>query len=512
MTTQTQETLRDQEEALRLDEVQEALAEGEPEAALAALDAPPPLKSAEAELARARCHVLIAEDYAQVLDALRRAGEAGASASEVLARYEPLTAMRLPTGPRVRLLSWLSERVDDPELAVSLAKLQVRRQDHAGAEAAARRVLTLDRDHVEGWRMLLVAVMGSPRPERGLEVVREALRTTKVNPRFPVLKALLAGLDPQDAQALATEMSETWNDRSATALIGAGGTVKGLWLKAGGAYSAALRGETDQALERARAHLAAREEAGQTPSVMDVSLPDVLPLVPGPEAQGRPLLKDDGSEVLRSGPSRSGVTMLVFTNLVHDAIYPVQVVDAFAAAAGAATLVLRDYSYRLFIGGVPSMAPDRAGTVMALRNELMALRTKRLLVVGVSSGACSAITYGRELNAARILGLGAPSSVGRFMRGEDRRARMLIAKLARSFPPTELDVATKLEEVGGDAPVELYYGDRNEADTGHAEELSEIPGTTLRPIEGLIHHQVLPEMILQGAFQRWLEDPSRTDM
>ena len=494
----------------RLARAHEALAEGEPESALQILQAEPRPAGPEADLARARCHTLIAEDFDAALSALIRAGEAGADPEAVHAAYAPLVTAPLSRRLHARLLDWLAERLEDPDLWVALSRLQLRRGLAEKAEDSARRAIALDPAHEAAWRTLFVVVMGSDQPERGADIVREALRSCPTNPRFPAVKALFAGLDRAETDILVAEISSTWPGSNIAALTGRPQAGKPPPPEAMGAYRAALEGDRAEARARAAQHLATR--TGEIATAQDETILDVLDAVPGPGSRTRPLIVDDGAEVLRSEPSESGVTLLFFTNLAHQSTYQAEVIDAFAAAQGAATMILRDYSYRLFIGGVGSLADTRAGTLDALVDALHALNTRQLLVAGVSSGGFSAPSYGRELGCERVLGLSISSTIGRFLRGDDRRARMLIAKLARSFPPEELDLTLKLPTIGNHAPLELYYGDRNVVDQAHSEDLAGFPGVTLRPVAGLARHQVLPSLILDGAFQRWLADPARDDM
>jgi hypothetical protein len=494
-----------------LAQVREALAEGEPEEALDLLDAgAAPLGGIEAELLRARAHMLMADDFGEALDALRRAGEAGAEADTIRALYEPLLNVRLPYAEHAALLEWLVPLQDDPDLAIYLARLHLRAEEIAAAETAARRALDIAPGYAAGLRTMFVVMMSSDEPGRAADVVREALRVRSTDPRFPALKALLSGMEREDAELLVAEMAARWPGRRAAALLGRPQGGQPVRPEANGAYHAAIQGDLQDALARAEAHLETRR--GKVLTEQETRIREVLPLIPGPDTRDRPLIVDDGAEVLRSGPSRSGVTVLVFSNLAHQTIYQAEVIDAFAAAAGAATMVLRDYSYRLFIGGVGSLASDRAGTLKALERELIAMGTEQLIVLGVSSGGFSGASYACELGAERVIGLSISSNIDRFLRGDDRRARMLIQKLARSFPPEELDLTLKLPHLPYRTPIELYYGEGNLVDRAHSEDMAGMEGVTLRPVPGLERHQVLPSMILDGSFQAWLEDPARDDL
>lgn len=502
--TETSETdaIAKARESLAADTVPGALA------ALAALDGAPASVSAqpEAEMLRARAQMHVAEPE-DVLRSLMRAAEAGAPPAELRALYDRLLARDEPLDakPHAHFLSWLIERVDDAELAMSLVRLQVARRRPGRAGVAARRALDLDPTRPLAYRMAYVAALRSEDPSAAIDYVRAALERSEGDPRFPSLKSTMMGLPSEEAQELMAELSARW-----PASLASGARTGDLQtedvgpaLLAQKAYLRALEGDRDEAMRLAAE---ARAEAGDRPlAVREQVMEEVIRAIPGPEAQRRPLVVDEGREVTRSGPSETGVTLLVLTNLTHRANYDHVVLDAFASAAGAAAIYLRDFSYRLFIGGVAELGPDRAATMAALREELVALGTQRLVVMGTSAGAYSAPSYGRELGAAHVLGLGTPTTIGRFLSGGDTRVKTLIRKLKANFPPEDLDLREVLPRIGGTAPVELWYGAERSVDADHAGDLQGMEGISLHPLAGHADHQILPKLIANGMFQRWLE-------
>ncbi|TFL17088.1 tetratricopeptide repeat protein [Jannaschia formosa] len=460
--------------------------------------------SPEGLLLRARAEALMGAS-GRALDALRRAGEAGADPQAVDAVYEGLDPKDLPPGPELALLEWLAPQVERFAPVLRHARLLVRARRFGEAEEVARRATALNPSSPLAHRLVYVSVLRSDRPERAVDAVRAALDSPTKDPGYPALKMTLAGMEVEDRVALTEAVGKRWPNALGSAGRGGDLTMAGEGAKGSKeqrAYGLALDGHTEEAM--ALAQEVEAENVGRHASVRKELASSVIARVPGPDARQRPLVEDDGSEVIRSAPSQTGVTLLGFTDLAHQLGYPVRFVDAFCAATGAASLFLRDHSYRLFIGGVGSLAPDRAGTIEALRHELVALNTERLIVVGQSSGF-SALNYGRELGAAAIYGLSIPSSIDRFLTGPDSRARALIGKLRRSFPPEDLDLRIMLSALPSRAPIELHYGADRDTDRGHAEDLEGLEGVTLHPMEGHNAHQVMPQLIADGRFQRWLE-------
>lgn len=505
----TAETIKpdDDSDAALLAEVRAFLDEREGESALMALDAVPDrTASPEAELLRAEAQIQLAEDFDDVLITLERAANADADPVRLAVLYRRIRLADINLRRQANVLGWLVARLEDTELAISLARLQLRRDQPGRAEAAANRALEIDPGLPEAHRMLYVAILRTDTPRRAVDAIREALVVSRHNPRFPVMMSTLAGLETHEADALRTEMIDHWPEslgrhlRTGDPDIAAGTVFRP---EANGVYRMALRGDLDGALTRAEAMVESKQGRGL--SAQDEVMAQVLRRLPGPDAQRRPLIEDTNAEVIASGPSLTGVTLLCFTDLTHRLNYDFEVLDAFAARTGAATLFVRDHSFRLFIGGVGSLGPDRAATLEALRDRLIGLGTERLLVLGLSSGGFSALSYGRELGAAEILGASVSTSIGRFLSGKDRRARMLISRLNRSFPPEELDLNAVLPTLDPGTPIHLYYGAENTTDRGHAEDLRDLPNVTLHPMPGHARHQVLPSLISTGVFERFLE-------
>ncbi len=490
-----------------LAQAREFLEEREGESALELLnDEPDRTCGPEAELVRAEAQIQMAEDFDEVLETLERAARVKAEPAKVAELYRRIRMADINLMKQSFLLSWIVDNLDDTELAVSLAKLQMRRGQPGRAEVAANRALEIDPGMPEAHRALYIAILSSDTPERAIGAIREALVVSRRNPRYPALMSTLAGMEPAEADALKVELTDHWPDSLGRQLRAGDLDIemgKEFKPESEGVYRMALEGDLQGALAKAEAMIEAKQ--GMNLSAKDLTMLDLVKQLPAPDERKRSLVVDEYAEVTVSEPSQNGVTVLFFSDLTHRLNYDFELIDAFAAVEGAATMFVRDHSFRLFIGGIASLAPDRDGTIAAIREQLIALNTERLLVVGLSSGGFSALSYGRELGAKHILGLSVASSIGRFLRGEDRRARMLIARLNRSFKPEELDLNAVLPTIENEAPIDLYFGADNETDKGHSGDLAGLAGVTLHPIKGHTRHQVLPELIRDGTFQAFLK-------
>ncbi|GGL78939.1 hypothetical protein GCM10011392_36780 [Wenxinia marina] len=463
----------------------------------------------ELEILRARAEIALAEPDA-ALRSLTLAGAAGAEVAEVRALYADLRAGGglLEADAHARFLTWLMEVAPEADLGMQLVRIQVSRGRPGKAGEAARIVLSLDPSRSVAYRYAYVAALRADQPEEAIEFIRGAIDNAPEDPRFPNLRSTMMGLEPAQARDLMAGLNARWPDSlSAGSKTGdLDAEDSGPALIARRAYLAAIEGETEEALALA---VEARDEAearGQALAAREEVMEDVIRALPGPAARRRPLLQDRGAEVTMSGPSLTGVTLLGLTNLAHRMNFDHEIIDAVAAATGAATILLRDYTYRLFIGGVAELGPDRASTIAALREKLAELKTERLIVVGTSAGAYSAVSYGRELGAAETHGLGTPTSIGRFLTGGDTRVKALIRKLSRSFPPEDLDLREVLPRIGGPAtPIHLWFAANRATDRDHARDLAGLPGVELHPLEGQSEHQLLPRVIADGRLRDWLE-------
>jgi hypothetical protein len=183
-----------------------------------------------------------------------------------------------------------------------------------------------------------------------------------------------------------------------------------------------------------------------------------------------------------------------------------ETIDAFCAASGAASICLRDESKMIFLMGIGSIGHDRASTIAVLRKKIEEIGTRQLIVFGSSGGSYSAVTYGVELGATRIICLGAQTSIHHFLEaGGDPRARMMIQRIKDQFDPSLLDLRRLWQTLPHPPHLDLYYGELNQNDAKHAHHLDKLENVALHPLVGVKSHNVILFMVRMGMLPKLFE-------
>ena len=229
--------------------------------------------------------------------------------------------------------------------------------------------------------------------------------------------------------------------------------------------------------------------------------------MPPASALQRPLITDDGSDVIVSPSGVTGTTVLVFTGLNDRTMVPIEYVDRFCAAAGHSAIYLRDSGRTVYVNGVPSLAQDLDGTLAALQDLLRSRQTSRLLCPGSSAGGFGAIRYGLRLEAERALCASSPTTgnIDFLTASGESGRRIPIRRRVERFPPQTLDFRQDLLAAGQRCRLDLWYGADYAPDVAHASHLEGYPGVHLHPIEGLGSHQSFASLVALGALQEFLE-------
>lgn len=210
-------------------------------------------------------------------------------------------------------------------------------------------------------------------------------------------------------------------------------------------------------------------------------------LVPDDDALLRPLVKDDGEEIIAALMEAPAPLALVFTGLADQASMPLFIFDRCLAALGVSVLYLRDKQRYGFLRGIRSLDASRDGTIERLREKIAEIAPTRLLAIGASFGGHAAVSYGAELGADAIVGFSAAiNATPEFLAG-DGRGRVFARKIS-VIPPDLLDVRNALAGAARPIPVHLAYGSDHWQDVRQAEHLASVEGVVLHPLEGLKGH------------------------
>lgn len=332
------------------------------------------------------------------------------------------------------------------------------------------------------------------------QVIQRCVEACDTCPPLPELKLVLAELAPDVQRDLSDRLTGKWPELAARLMGGEAALDLG---RAQGrphehALVLALSGRHDEARRLLEA------QGGEDPAWADTAT--LLDAMPPDGALRRPLIVDDGADVILSPPGVTGTTVLVFTGLNGRAMVPIDYVDRLCAAAGHAAIYLRDPRRTFYLGGVPSLSADLEGTITAVRGLLQGLQTTRLLCLGSSAGGFGAIRFGLRLGADKVLCASTPTTGNTdfLATAGESRARLLTHRMLSRFPQQALDLRAELQAMGHRCRVDLWFGADCPMDVAHASHLAGYPGVHLRPIEGLDRHESFASIVARGGWREFL--------
>lgn len=218
----------------------------------------------------------------------------------------------------------------------------------------------------------------------------------------------------------------------------------------------------------------------------------------------RPLVEVDPERDVLISPRAPGDRLaVVFTGLMDRTALPLETLDAYLSAAGITAVYLRDFNRLLFCNGVQSMGGDFSSGVAGLRRVIDRIGgIGHVTTIGNSAGGTGALNFGLALPADRVLCFSTPTTIGQPFLDDinDRRGRLVLARLNKLVPQHLLDPRARLEAQSDPVRVDLVYGQNHPLDRPHAERLRGLPGVRLYGLGGSDRHASLTDVILRGAF------------
>jgi hypothetical protein len=165
---------------------------------------------------------------------------------------------------------------------------------------------------------------------------------------------------------------------------------------------------------------------------------------------------------------------------------------------------LSDPRRMLLMGGLPSFG-DYDQSIAGLQRLFRDWGVERIYCLGSSAGGFSAISYGLDLGARRIMTFAAPTTLAGSVADEDGRARVIMKRI-RTATTRELDMRAAIGRaaIGGrQSPPEIinYYGAEMPQDRAHALHLQGLANVSLRPLEGASTHAVVTFMMERGTYE-----------
>lgn len=334
-----------------------------------------------------------------------------------------------------------------------------------------------------------------------LAAVRSLLHEGKKAPSLANLPDLLLQLCAKEREEIVCEVVQKWPSIAGPLkpCIGRGGIEAMVLRPDQDAFSLAMAGNTQAALAQIDSL-----DAAVYPDLYD--LRQIIQMLPPQDGLRRPLIEDDGANVIVSAPGETGVTLLVFTGLADRVGLPIAVLDAFCAEAGHSAVYLRDCRRELFLSGVSELGANPQETTLAIQVLLEDLGTRTLLCLGNSAGGFAAIRYGLRLGASRILCSSVASNINDdFLEAiDDRRGRLVSKRLNAAALEDGLDISSDILDGNGQCAIDLWYGELSREDVAHAAYLEGLPGVSCYPIPQFPRHNTSIRLIASGAFQEFM--------
>lgn len=219
------------------------------------------------------------------------------------------------------------------------------------------------------------------------------------------------------------------------------------------------------------------------------------------------ILDDERKEVHGEFVDGADTTLLVFTGLEQKSAVPVSTLHTLLAPFGANIIYLRDRQRLGGINGLESVAGNYAGTVAALK-KMVPASSKRLLCFGMSAGGYSALRYGLDMGAEKVLCMGSPTDVSAAAAEADGRAKAVWRRLNKVAPEMARDMRAMYACNDKRPRVEMWYGSEMPQDRMHAEHMRGLDGVTVRAIPKCDRHGVLWHLIgeqrAEGIFENFL--------
>jgi len=186
---------------------------------------------------------------------------------------------------------------------------------------------------------------------------------------------------------------------------------------------------------------------------------------------------------------------------------PFSHVDALLAGHPVHAVYLRDVHFRAFTAGIRGLAPDEAGTALALRGLLAELGGLPAVTMGSSLGGMAAVRLACRVGAEAALSFAGPVNAGgavsEALGGEAASGESTRVSMAGMFLRGEPGVPELLRAAPG---TRLYqcYGPDYAPDAAEAALLAGLANAECVTVPQCHDHFVVEHMIADGGFDRLL--------
>jgi len=187
---------------------------------------------------------------------------------------------------------------------------------------------------------------------------------------------------------------------------------------------------------------------------------------------------------------------------------PINLVHRWLGRLPVNLIYIKDFRDLSGACGYPSLGPDRASSVMALRRLADQFNVNHIYTLGVSLGGYAALHYGLELAAVGVLSLAGDTNLTAEFAElvEPSPAQPEILRNAPEYAKNLHDFYASSQH---HPRLFLAFSARQSRDRQQAEQMLGLPNVRLVPVPDYLHHNVVDPLIRRGQFMNllsWLLD------
>jgi hypothetical protein len=213
----------------------------------------------------------------------------------------------------------------------------------------------------------------------------------------------------------------------------------------------------------------------------------------------RPFRDDPAADVQVVRAPDSDAVLICFCAARGTLGLPVNFVHQWLGRLPASLVYLKDARDLFGALGFPSLAPDRSGSIAALRDLARELGGNRIYTLGVSRGGYAATYYGLELGAQAVLSLaGATDLTGEFVNAM-KPASEIYLRMLRAAPDYAVNLGERYRSAQEWPQVMIAFSSGYQRDRAQAERMAGVLDVELIAVDGKAQHNVIDLLIRQGT-------------
>lgn len=218
------------------------------------------------------------------------------------------------------------------------------------------------------------------------------------------------------------------------------------------------------------------------------------PVTPDPGMPDLPAMTDGADYILCPRPGADKV-LFVFTGAARQLGGPLPLMHRWLARLGVSIVYLVDTDWSFYLGPLRGLGVTLDEKSAALHDLMRQMGGRSCCCLGNSGGGFGALLLAPRLGASRTLAYSPPSVI----RESLDRVQAVVPDLGGMLAPDgTISLADQFARLGRVPPARIYYPAANAHDRAEAAHLDGIAGLSLRPVDGVEEHNLIPFMVSHG--------------